>query len=143
LQFPLRDQEGGPFMAIKAAGVFEQRLIAPLADIGKDRRDGLLGFREADGFARREGFEGGTGNDSQHVYITILLRGYSTMPCAPASFRRGMITRTVDSSRMVFTASHSPSLRGDMVGFFSAGRTFSTAVRSAVRTLSMSPTFPR
>ena len=28
------------------------------------------------------------------VYITILLSGYSTMPCAPASLRRGMISRT-------------------------------------------------
>ncbi len=45
-------------------------------------------------------------------YITILFSGYSTMPCAPASFRRGMIERTVASSRIVLSASQSPSLKG-------------------------------
>ena len=29
-------------------------------------------------------------------YITILFSGYSTMPCAPAFFSRGMMSRTVD-----------------------------------------------
>ncbi len=38
------------------------------------------------------------------------------MPWAPASLSRGMITRTVDSSMMVLTASHSSSLSVEMVG---------------------------
>ena len=37
------------------------------------------------------------------------------------------MVRTVDSSRIVLTASHSPSLRCEMVGRFSAGSTASTA----------------
>ena len=32
------------------------------------------------------------------------------MPCAPASFSRGMMSRTVDSSRIVFMATQSGSL---------------------------------
>ncbi len=40
-----------------------------------------------------------------------------------------MMVRTVDSSRMVLSASQSPSLSGEMVGFFSAGSTSSTASR--------------
>ena len=49
------------------------------------------------------------------------------MPCAPACFSRGMMVRTVVSSRIVFTASHSSSLKCEMVGFFNAGSTPSTA----------------
>ena len=40
-----------------------------------------------------------------------------------------MMSRTVDSSRMVFTASQSSSLRCEMVGRFSAGSTSSTAAQ--------------
>ena len=57
------------------------------------------------------------------ITVTILFSGYSTIPCAPACFKRGMISRTVVSSRIVFTASHSSSLRCEMVGRLSAGRT--------------------
>ena len=68
--------------------------------------------------------------------------GTRRCPRAPASFSRGMMSRTVDSSRMVFTASHSSSLRCEMVGRFSAGSTASTAARLSLWTLSISPTLP-
>ena len=47
---------------------------------------------------------------------TILLSGYSTMPCALASLSRGMRSRTVFSSMIVLTATHSSSLSDEMVG---------------------------
>ncbi len=52
------------------------------------------------------------------AHITILLSGYSTIPWPPASLSRGIILRTVVSSKMVWTATHSTSLRCEMVGFF-------------------------
>ena len=55
---------------------------------------------------------------------------------------RGMIVRTVDSSRIVFTANQSLSLRPDIVGRFSAGNSSSTAERLSRCTFNMSPTLP-
>ena len=52
-------------------------------------------------------------------------------PARRPAFRRGMMVRTVDSSRMVLTASQSPSLRVEMVGRFSAGSTSSTFAGSS------------
>ena len=46
----------------------------------------------------------------------ILLSGYSTMPQAPAAFRRGMMWRTVSSSMIVLSAIHAGSASGDSVG---------------------------
>ena len=54
-----------------------------------------------------------------------------------------MMSRTVVSSKMVLTASHSSSLRCEMVGRLSAGNTASTAARLSRWTFSMSPTLPR
>ena len=47
----------------------------------------------------------------------ILLSGYSTIPHAPASLRRGTSSRTRLSSRMVLTATHCPSESLEIVGF--------------------------
>ena len=55
---------------------------------------------------RRSSLRHEKGSESS-LYITILFSGYSTMPCAPASFSRGMMLRTVASSRMVLTATQS------------------------------------
>src|SRR5205807_3537351 len=43
-------------------------------------------------------------------YTTTLFSGYSTIPCAFASFSRGITSQASDSSITVFTASHSGSL---------------------------------
>src|ERR1700676_4189919 len=71
---------------------------------------------------------------------TILFSGYSTMPCALAAFSFGRICRTTASSIIVLTATHEGSLKLEMVGFLSAGKTASTAARSSRCTLSSKPT---
>ena len=43
------------------------------------------------------------------------------MPCPPAAFTFGIRSRTVRSSMMVFTATHSSSLSDEIVGRCSAG----------------------
>src|SRR5262249_14200887 len=73
-------------------------------------------------------------------HTTTLFSGYSTIPCACAAFNRGITCQASDSSITVFTATHSPSLRVDMVGFLSAGKTASTPSKSSLRTLSIRPT---
>src|SRR5262249_51179885 len=105
-----RNADGRAFVGIELARIFEQRFVAASANVFKNRCDDALGFVQAVRLARdqRAGFI--VTNNSNH-YITILFNGYSTMPCAPASFRRGMMERTVLSSRIVFTASQSSSLR--------------------------------
>src|SRR5207249_1272209 len=84
---------------IEFARVLDERTIAALAHVIENRADHRLGFSEP----RRPAFQQPAdvfGLDySDHS--TILLSGYSTMPCPPACFSRGMISRTVDSSRMV------------------------------------------
>ena len=50
-----------------------------------------------------------------------LLSGYSTIPRAPAAFRRGMMCRTIDSSRIVFTSAQFSSARLETVGCCRAG----------------------
>src|SRR5208283_2577724 len=135
---------------VELAGVFEQRAVATLADRVENRADDLFGLVHARGAAAQQAGSGGAFHDAYHQlsltgtgpHSTILLSGYSTMPCAPASFRRGMILRTVASSRIVLTASHSPSLNGEMVGFFNAGSTPSTLARSLLFTFSIRPTLP-
>ena len=54
-------------------------------------------------------------------YRTILLSGYSTMPWARAVFSFGIRSRTVRSSMIVLTATHSSSLSAEIVGRWSAG----------------------
>src|SRR5581483_4122876 len=73
-------------------------------------------------------------------YITTLFSGYSTIPCALASFSLGITCQACDSSITVLTASHSGSLSVEIVGRFNAGKTPSTRSRSFLRTFSMSPT---
>src|SRR6266436_4289102 len=62
---------------------------------------------------------------------TILFKGYSTIPCALAALSFGKICRTTASSTIVLIATHSGSLKAEIVGFFSAGSTPSTAARSS------------
>src|SRR5882724_4644757 len=75
-------------------------------------------------------------------YSTTLFRGYSTIPSALAALSWGMIFHAVDSSMIVFTATHSPSLKFEIVGFCSAGSTDKTPDKSCLRTLSINPTRP-
>src|SRR5215472_12296392 len=112
--------------SVELSRVVEQRLVAALFDIRQNRRDGCLRLVEARSAALQQ-FAGFTRWKYSDHHITILFSGYSTIPCAPACLRRGMMSRTVDSSRMVFTASQSSSLKCEMVGRFNAGRTFNTA----------------
>src|SRR5207253_2266127 len=58
---------------------------------------------------------------SPQSYKTILLSGYSTIPCAFALFSFGIRSRTVRSSMIVLTATHSSSLSAEIVGRCSAG----------------------
>src|SRR3984957_15059268 len=127
--------------AVVLARVFEQRPIAAFANVFDDRRDDTLGLFESHRFTRDQPRSILVIENPNH-HITILLSGYSTMPCAPASLRRGIIVRTVVSSRIVLTASHSSSLSVEMVGFLSAGSTAMTFARFAFSTLSISPTLP-
>src|SRR5258706_16126410 len=50
------------------------------------------------------------------AYRTILFNGYSTMPCARAALSLGIRSRTVRSSMIVLTPTHSSSLSDEMVG---------------------------
>src|SRR3989475_12644656 len=76
--------------------------------------------------------------DAHHS--TILFRGYSTIPWALAAFSLGRIWRTTASSMMVLTATQFGSLKAEIVGFFSAGRTARTVGRSSRWTLRSKPT---
>ena len=112
---------------VEAPRVGHERAIAAAADVGDDRRDalherGVVGRIDGQQAAERARIR--CGDDLQHGsirYITILLSGYSTMPSAPAALRRGMRSRTVRSSRIVLSATQSPSASGEMVGRRSAG----------------------
>src|SRR5208282_336951 len=83
--------------AVEPARVFEQRPIAAPAHVVDNRRDDALGFFQARRLARDQPCRVPKSKNPYH-HITILLRGYSTMPCAPASLSRGIIVRTVISS---------------------------------------------
>ena len=87
----------------------------------------------------RPGPVGGTGLGG---YSMILLSGYSTIPLAPACFRRGMRSRTTASSITVFTAIQSPFTKPDRVGFRSAGSTATTPSTLSWGTFIISPTLP-
>src|SRR5882757_8305654 len=129
-----------------------QRHSAVAPDIGKNARRHLLGSRIVRAAAGEEpgGNRVGEFQDTHQMNVTpwiyfrpqstILLSGYSTIPCAPAAFKRGMMVRTMFSSTIVFTAIHSGSLNVETVGFFSAGSAASTAARFSLRTFSMMPT---
>ncbi len=90
--------------AVELARVLEQRRVAALADVFENRRDDALGFvPDARRLRVMKLLSVVRCSESESCHITILFSGYSTMPCAPASFSRGMMVRTVDSSRMVLT----------------------------------------
>src|SRR6185437_2067060 len=96
---------------LEYARKFEKRFVAVPADGVQNRPH--YGFRigEPRGPPRQHAVHVFRSQYPDHTYITILFSGYSTIPSAPACFRRGIMSRTVDSSSIVFTASHSPSLR--------------------------------
>ena len=122
-EFTDGDADGFAIEVVELAGVFEQAFVAALSDGVEDRAHDVFGFRQACRAAGQEAADLFRAEDANHFlnkptggrdhrrYITILFRGYSTIPSAPACLRRGMIVRTVDSSRIVLTASHSLSLR--------------------------------
>src|SRR5262249_10898156 len=141
-----RSMNGNPdtfaFKSVKLPRVLKEGRIAVAPDVFEDRRDGTLRIVEPLHFARDQRLRFFVVKNPDH-YITILFNGYSTIPWAPASLRRGIRDRTVVSSRIVLTASHPSSLRCEIVGFFSAGKTPNTDSRLFFSTLSISPTLPR
>src|SRR5258708_25421578 len=119
----------------------KQRCIPVAPNLSENARRYMLGSRIVRAVAGEEsrGNRVGELEDTHQIGITllayarpqstILLSGYSTIPCAPAAFKRGMMVRTMFSSTIVFTAIHAGSLSVDTVGFFSAGSTPNTAAR--------------
>ncbi len=75
--------------AIELSRVFQQRRIAALSNVRKYRRNSPLCFFQTYSLARDQR-SGVFIIENPYHYITILLRGYSTIPCAPASFSRGI-----------------------------------------------------
>ena len=111
----------------------EKSGVASAANIGHDARSdafrrGIAPAVRAKQILRNFPIE----SDDTH-HSTILFKGYSTIPCALAAFSFGKICRTTASSMIVFTATHSGSLSGDIVGFFNAGSTSSTPGKSSRR----------
>src|ERR1051325_11204415 len=105
-----------------------------LAHVRDDLRDTPIGLRIADALRRQQLADRltfGRGNDAHQS--TILLSGYSTMPWPPAAFSFGIRSRTVRSSMMVLTATHSGSLSDDTVGPCSDGSSARIFSRSALR----------
>src|SRR5260370_6079843 len=114
--------------------------ITAFPDVGNNLGGHGLGFVILLGTASKQPlFNSRCEVDDAH-HNTILFRGYSTIPWALAVFSFGKICRTTASSMMVLTATQSGSLRAEIVGFFSAGRTARTAGRSSRWTLRSSPT---
>src|SRR3981081_3841897 len=104
----------GSFKAVELARIREQGRVALFTHVRQNGRDHSLGFRELLRLAGGQAARIFVFQDPNH-YIMILFKGYWTIPCAPASFKRGMIVRTVDSSRIVFSASQFSSLKCEMV----------------------------
>src|SRR5579862_3806313 len=106
---------------IEFGGVNQESSIPLAADIGNNARHGgkhAVQRRPASLFECGKNLcrfrcSSPVGADQFHGsppgYNTTLLRGYSTMPVALAAFSRGMTSRAVRSSTMVFTATHSAS----------------------------------
>src|SRR6266849_5159546 len=126
--------------AVQPSRPAEHGRIPATPDVSEDSGGDALGIEVAPAAAGEESLSGRVGQSEDSHHSTILLSGYSTIPCACAALSRGMICRTTSSSTIVFTATHSGLLSAEMVGFFSAGRTSSTAGRFSRRTLSISPT---
>src|SRR5581483_7443108 len=108
--------------AVEAPRKPEQRPVALLADPRDDAGDAALEgavHRLVAGEHPRQRPPVRRVDDLHHS--TILFNGYSTIPCARAAFSRGIRSRTVRSSMIVFTATHSSSLRAEIVGRCSAG----------------------
>src|SRR5712692_6842883 len=126
--------------AVQPSRPSEHGRIPATPDVSEDSGGDALGLEVAPPAAGEESLGGRVGQSEDSHHTTILFSGYSTIPCACAAFNRGMICRTTSSSTIVFTATQSGSLNAEMVGFFSAGRTASTAGRFSLRTLSINPT---
>src|SRR5262249_23042019 len=107
LERSLRNLDAAPSESVEPPRILQQRSISAFPDIMENRPPYGFGFRHSAIFARQE---------PSCILILydpdpspILSSGYSTMPSPPACFNRGMMVRTVDSSRIVFTASQSSS----------------------------------
>src|SRR6266446_170759 len=118
----------------------EQGCVATLANVSDDLGCHSPRFRVTL-FARTQKlfFNRRCELDNAHQ-STILFKGYSTIPWALAALSFGKIWRTTASSTMVLMATHSGSLKDEIVGFFRAGSTPSTAGRSSRWTLRRRPT---
>src|SRR5258708_10506065 len=118
----------------------EKSGIAAFAHIGNDFGSDGMGFLIALRTAREQPLLDSRCEPENAHHSTILFKGYSTIPCALAAFSFGRICRTTASSMMVFIATQSGSLKVEIVGFLSAGRTPRTACRSSRWTFKSKPT---
>ena len=118
--------------AVELARVFEQGRIAAFPHVSRIGATTRFGFLQPHRLALdQRGRAVVESENPDHGALTSRSCSADTRrsPARPPPFSRGMMVRTVDSSRIVFTASHSSSLKCEMVGFFSAGSTASTAPR--------------
>src|SRR6266849_2555028 len=118
--------------AVQPSRPAEHGRIPATPDVSEDSGGDALGIEVAPAAAGEESLGGRVGQSEDSHHSTILLSGYSTIPCACAALSRGMISPPPPSSPIGFPA--------PPPGFFSAGRTSSTAGRFSRRTLSISPT---
>src|SRR5262245_58860354 len=134
----------GDGKVVELLRVAEQRTVAVAPHGRHDPRHAALDFRVAPRrtIQQRADRPFVPAVEDPHGHITILLSGYSTIPCALAFFSRGIRSRTVRSSMIVFTATQSSSLSGETVGLCRAGRSARTLSSAARRTFSMMPTRP-
>ena len=103
--------------AVELSSEPEKRAIASRAHIVDDGVDPPVERAIVAAAACEQALERGTiggGYDAHHN--TILFNGYSTMPWARAALSLGIRSRTVRSSMIVLTATHSSSLSEEIVG---------------------------
>src|SRR5687768_10169340 len=143
LPFRWRDLQR-PVIAIERTRKTLQGRIAAAADARQDLVRARRGCAVPDACWRQQLVDGPPirGRNNPQHYTTILFSGYSTMPWPPASFKRGIRSRAVFSSRIVLIATHSGSLSDDTVGRCRAGRSAMSLSRSARFALSINPTRP-
>src|SRR5205085_4576597 len=129
---------------VEALGEACKRLVSAAADAVHDSPHAHIERRVVAGIAPEQRLDLSKVLlvDDTHGYGTILFNGYSTIPVAPAALSFGIRSRTCNSVRIVLTATHVLSLNAEIVGFFMAGRSVSTASRPSARTFIIRPTCP-
>ena len=131
-------KDGVRILNVARGGLIDDAALKDALDSGKVGGAALLqGAHKEFSFASAERFYLNTTH-----YSTTLFSGYSTIPSALAALSWGMIFHAVVSSIIVFTATHSPSLKVEIVGFCSAGSTANTPAKSPLRTFNIKPTRP-